>query len=457
MQLRQAIIAICALIWAACCSATGPRVALIIGNSNYASARLKLNNPVNDATAMQQALRSAGFETILKLNVNRRDFYRAVDEFSARIGRDPHAVGLFYYAGHGVQADGTNYLIPVDAEIDSDADLQPNAYDVSKVLAAMKQAQNDMNIVILDACRDNPLPRTRGVDRGLARMDAPTGTFIAYAAAPGQVAHDGASGTNGVFTGELIKAITLANVPLEQMFKKVIAGVRADTHGAQQPWSEASIQGEFYFHESAVSGAVPGAGGTPPAAAAVHVPTATELDESYWQAIKDSKDQADFASYSKNFPKGMHLAEAGLMARRLSHEATPHAAVSRDTAQPPPAAASRAQLVPGGPYPAWGTSSLFPGVIGSGTIVVNNDGTLEAYNSLGDGGRVTLDLSDPEHVTGTELVHLGGSGANQRHYPDGSTSTQVTIRARLANGVLIGTYSDKFQTGQLNWNVAPGK
>ena len=117
MQLRHAIFTVCALMWAAWGCAASPRVALIIGNSNYASARLKLNNPANDATAMQQALRSAGFETILKLNVNRRDFYRAVDEFSARIGRDPHAVGLFYYAGHGVQADGTNYLSPVDAEI----------------------------------------------------------------------------------------------------------------------------------------------------------------------------------------------------------------------------------------------------------------------------------------------------------------------------------------------------
>ena len=449
MQLRHAMLAIGALMWAACCCAASPRVALIIGNSNYASAHLKLNNPANDATAMQQALRSAGFETILKLNVNRRDFYRAVDEFSVRIGRDPHAVGLFYYAGHGVQADGTNYLIPVDAEIESDADLQPNAYDVSKVLMAMKQAQNDMNIVILDACRDNPLPKTRGVDRGLARMDAPTGTFIAYAAAPGQVAHDGASGSNGVFTGELIKAITLPDVPLEQMFKKVIAGVRADTHGAQQPWSEASIQGEFYFHESGATATAPGA--------AVRLPTAAELDESYWLEIKGSNDPADFTSYAKSFPKGMHLAEAELMARRVAREATAHATALHEPVTAQPAATTRLQMVPGGPYPGWGTSSMFPGVVGPGTIVVNADGTLDAYNALGDGGHVILNISDTDNVTGTEIVHLGGSGPNQRRYPDGSTSTPVTIRARLVHGVLVGTYQDKFQNGQLNWNVAPGK
>jgi uncharacterized caspase-like protein len=126
-------------------------------------------------------------------------------------------------------------------------------------LRTMQGAQNEMNIVVLDACRDNPLPKTRGIERGLRRMEAPSGTFIAYAAAPGQVAQDGANGTNGVFTGELLKAMAEPGVPLEQLFKKVIAGVKADTKGQQQPWSEASIQGDFYFH-APVGAAAP----TPP-------------------------------------------------------------------------------------------------------------------------------------------------------------------------------------------------
>jgi uncharacterized caspase-like protein len=147
-----------------------------------------------------------------------------------------------------VQADGVNYLIPVDADIQSSADLEANAFDVSRVLRAMQAAQNEMNIVILDACRDNPLRRTRSTARGLARLDAPSGTFIAYAAAPGQSAEDGLLGTHGVFTGELLKAMALPNLPLEQMFKKVITGVRGATRGGQTPWFEASIQGDFYFH-----------------------------------------------------------------------------------------------------------------------------------------------------------------------------------------------------------------
>jgi uncharacterized caspase-like protein len=286
------------------------RVALIIGNSNYARPGLRLANPANDAASMQHALQSAGFETIVRLNAKRLDFYRAVDEFTAKIARDPHAVGLFYYAGHGVQAEGTNYLIPVDAEIESDADLEASAFEVGRVLRAMKAAQNDMNIVILDACRDNPLPKTRGIERGLARMDAPSGTFIAYAAAPDQAAQDGLLGANGVFTGEFVKAMAESGVPLEQMFKKVIAGVKADTHGKQQPWSEASIQGDFYFHAALVK----------PEAAAQPSLDPRQVELAFWESIKDSKNAADFRAYLKKYPRG-EFADLAANRARLSSPA----------------------------------------------------------------------------------------------------------------------------------------
>jgi len=247
MRLQVALAAL-SVMSAAVPALAETRVALIVGNGSYDKSALKLVNPANDAAAMQRALQSAGFQTIVRLNAKRIDFYRAVDQFGALLGGDPHAVGLFYYAGHGVQAGGTNYLIPVDADIQSEADLEAGAFDVDRVLRAMRDAQNDLNIVILDACRDNPLPRTRGIERGLARMNAPNGTFIAYAAAPDQTAEDGSIGANGIFTGEFIKAMAEPGVPLEQMFKRVIAGVKTDTHGRQQPWSEASVQGDFFFH-----------------------------------------------------------------------------------------------------------------------------------------------------------------------------------------------------------------
>jgi uncharacterized caspase-like protein len=298
------------------------RVALIIGNSNYSMPGLRLANPGNDAATMQRALQRAGFETIVKLNAKRIDFYRAVDEFTAKIARDPHAVGLFYYAGHGVQAEGTNYLIPVDAEIESDADLEASAFEVGRVLRAMKAAHNEMNIVVLDACRDNPLPRTRGIERGLARMDAPSGTFIAYAAAPDQTAQDGRTAANGVFTAEFVKAMAESGMPLEQMFKKVIAGVKADTHGRQQPWSEASIQGDFYFHAAAAPVEAPPQPGLDP----------RQVELAYWESIKDSKNAADFRAYLKKYPRG-EFADLAANRARVSAPALP----STTTASAPPA------------------------------------------------------------------------------------------------------------------------
>jgi hypothetical protein len=305
VRLPIGLLTVLTLLSAAHAVAAETRIALIIGNSDYVNPNLRLTNPANDAAAMQRALQAAGFVTIVRLNARRLDFYRAVDEFTAKIGRDQHAVGLFYYAGHGVQAEGTNYLIPVDADIQAEADLEANAFDAGRVLRAMKAAQNEMNIVILDACRDNPLPKTRGIERGLARMDAPSGTFIAYAAAPGQSAQDGASGTNGVFTGELVKAMAEPGVPLEQMFKKVIAGVKADTHGGQQPWSEASIQGDFYFHAAVA---------TPPPGSSAVDPKQFEL--MYWESIKDSKNVADFRAYLSKYPQGEF---SGLASNRVDY------------------------------------------------------------------------------------------------------------------------------------------
>ena len=320
------------------------RIALIIGNSDYAIADLRLPNPVNDAGAMERALKDAGFETILIRNAKRQDIYRKVEEFSAKIARDPNAVGLFYYAGHGVQVDGVNYLIPVDAEIESDADLDANAYDAGKVLRAMKAAQNQMNIVILDACRDNPLPKARGVTRGLAKMDAPGGTFIAYAAAPGQEARDGAKGTNGVFTGELVKAISEPGVPLEQMFKKVISGVMADTQGKQEPWSEASIRGEFYFHKTVTPGPTATA---PVTAAPMPGLDPRQLELTFWESIKDSRDVADFHAYLQQFPKGVFASLATNRMKLLESAPSPTPQPVAALAAPKPATPSASSRQPG--------------------------------------------------------------------------------------------------------------
>jgi uncharacterized caspase-like protein len=174
-------------------SSTGSekRVALVIGNSRYESAPLR--NPVNDANLVAATLREIGFDVISRTDVNLREMQLAVREFSRKIQNG--SVGLFYYAGHGMQSGGRNFLIPVSAQIEVEGDVVLEALDLNSVLEQMGMAQNRLNIVILDACRNNPFTRSfRSGAQGLAQVNAPAGTFIAYATAPGQTASDGKGG-----------------------------------------------------------------------------------------------------------------------------------------------------------------------------------------------------------------------------------------------------------------------
>jgi uncharacterized caspase-like protein len=408
------------------------RVALIIGNSTYEKPDMRLPNPANDAAAIARVLKADGFETIVKLNVKRSEFYHAVDEFGSKISRDPHAVGLFYYAGHAVQADGVNYLIPVDADIQAQTDLEPNAFDVSRVLRSMKGAQNEMNIIILDACRNNPLPKTRGMDRGLARMEAPSGTFIAYAAGPGQTAQDGAPGTNGVFTGEVIKAMSEPGLQVEQVFKKVIVGVKADTKGAQTPWMETSLQGDFYFlpktaGAAATTGAAAAAAAATPNApsAGLHVDNASELEQAYWDRIKDSADPADFKDYKTQYPNGAHAAEAALLMRKLNRTTASNAANTTPAAPQAPAAATRAvtSTPPVSTPPAGAARSpVEPGVQGMWTMKVPSpQGISTCYWDVKSSGSYTAWC-----VGAAPLSHAGTVSVADGRWTLNATTTNYT-------------------------------
>jgi len=209
------------------------RVALVIGNDTYPQLHDQLANASADARGVAGLLEKNGFDVTVKTNVKRRELYQLIDAFGAKIMASPDTVGLFYYAGHGIQANGKNYLIPIDADLVSEADLEPETVDVGKVLRAMQEARNRVNIVLLDACRNNPLPKGRSLTRGLAKMDAPNGTFIGYAAAPGQTAMDGPPGGNGMFTGKLLKQIAERGLSIEEAFKRTIAEVRQNTHDRQ--------------------------------------------------------------------------------------------------------------------------------------------------------------------------------------------------------------------------------
>ncbi len=251
------------------------RYALVIGNSAYKDKPLK--NPANDARDMGRALQRLGFDVQLKTDVSLRDMEEAIREFGVRLKRG--GVGLFYYAGHGVQVQGVNYLVPVGAKISSESDAKFECVDAGRVLGKMEDAGNELNIVILDACRNNPFARSfRSVDQGLARMDAPTGSIVAYATAPNSVASDG-KGANGMYTKYLLENMNTPGIPIEEVFKRVRIGVMGETSKKQVPWESSSIAGYFYL------------AGTPPQGANVKAQLAAAQSATVQQVTAEQRQQ----------------------------------------------------------------------------------------------------------------------------------------------------------------------
>ena len=294
----------------------GKRVALVIGNGAYTSAP-PLKNPPNDARDMAATLRALGFDVTNGINVNQRDMKRLIREFGQKLKTG--GSGLFYYAGHGVQSKGRNYLIPVDAEISSETDVEDQAVDLNLVLGLMDEAGNGLNIVILDACRNNPFARSfRSAGSGLAQVDAPTGTLIAYATSPGRVASDG-QGRNGLYTSELLRQMRVPGIGVEEMFKAVRASVKTTTKDQQTPWESSSLVGAFCFAGGCGNtSATNNASGTNSSAISQVDPAAIEL--SYWETIKNSTSPDDFKAYLEKYPDGQF---ASLARNRIKSLETP--------------------------------------------------------------------------------------------------------------------------------------
>jgi uncharacterized caspase-like protein len=242
------------------------RIALVIGNSAYKSAPLK--NPAKDARDMAALLKSLGFAVTLKVDAGQKEMEEAVRQFGLDLRQG--GVGLFYFAGHGLQVAGSNYLVPVDAKIQSESDVRFECVDAGRVLGKMEDAGNTLNIVVLDACRNNPFSRGfRSAERGLAEMRAPTGSLIAYATAPGSVASDG-SGDNGIYTKHLLQTMRTPGLPITDVFMRVRMGVVAETGKKQVPWESSSLTGYFYLSGEGKPGQAPApAIATPPPPAPV--------------------------------------------------------------------------------------------------------------------------------------------------------------------------------------------
>ena len=283
-----------------------PRIALVIGNGAYRESPLR--NPVNDVRAMAQRFRELGFTVLAHENATKKTMEAAIIEFGRRLAEG--GAGAFYYAGHGLQVRGRNYLVPVDADIDDEASVRVAAVDVELLLEQLAEARNRVNIVILDACRNNPFERRmRGASRGLAAVDAARGTLVAYATAPGSVAADG-DGKNGLYTEELLQALREPSLKIEEVFKRVRINVARRSKGAQTPWESSSLTGDLVLN---VTVNVTTAAVAPP-------PVSSDREALFWMSIKDGTDPAGFEAYLKQYPEGTF---AALARQRLAGVSSP--------------------------------------------------------------------------------------------------------------------------------------
>lgn len=317
------------------------RLALVIGNAAY--DRNPLENPINDARAMAEALGKLGFKVRKLENASLRQMDEAVRAFGDDLAQG--GAGLFFYAGHGMQVKGSNYLIPI-GELPKDEDDVPyKAFNADMLLDRMETAGNPINIVILDACRDNPFVKrkSRSTAGGLAQMNAGKGTLIAFATAPGKTASDG-SGNNGLFTEHFLRTVKQPGLKVEDVFKRVRAGVEKESGGAQIPWENTSLTGDFYF--------IPPAPGQQ---AAMQTTDEATIELEYWNSVKASSDPADLAAYLKKYPKGRFADLADNRLRSLGgggKAATPAA-----TTQPATQVASYQPAKPA--TAAWTTGKTF--------------------------------------------------------------------------------------------------
>jgi hypothetical protein len=279
------------------------RVALVVGNAAYKHSS-PLRNPVRDANAMATALQEFGFEVIKVENADRGRMATALIQFGRKLKAD--GVALFFYAGHGIQVAGANYLIPVEADITEEAAASMLGVDLQQVLRVMENAGSRLSMVFLDACRDNPFERAfrSGGARGLAAVDAPRGTLLAYATAPGKTAADG-DGANGLFTAELLKAMSRPGLTIDEVLKEAGAGVEKASGNKQVPWINSSYRGKFYFF---VNVTTEPAGLTP----------ASNNEALFWSSIKDSSDGAEFDAYLKQYPNGAFAALAKARLDRIA-------------------------------------------------------------------------------------------------------------------------------------------
>jgi formylglycine-generating enzyme required for sulfatase activity len=404
------------------------RVALVIGNGAYADSPLE--NPLKDARGLAAALRELGFDVLAGENAKRDQMLQLLRSFGERLRGG--GVGLFYFAGHGVQVNGVNYLIPIGADIKDEPDVSDQSVSVEAVLNRMEAADNRVNLVILDACRDNPFRSFRRLQsRGLAHVQAPSGTLIAYATQPGNTAADGKGRPNSPYTTSLLQHIRTPGLKIEDFFKRVRVSVEDLTARKQTPWEHSSLRGDFYFAapKPEPGGSVPVYGG----------------EQAYWRAIEESSEAQDFRDYLKQYPNGIYVAAARVKLRRLEAAGTAATVTppnNTNAASPKPTSTAVYAKVAGPPVPlvkmsfttakvdAHGNMTKFPGQPVNGFV-----------EELGNGVKL-------------EMVELP-AGTFDMGSP--STEAQRKDNEMLRRGVRVNAfYMGKYEVTQAQWKAVMG-
>jgi len=368
-----------------------PRLALVIGNQAYRTGAL--TNPDNDARDMAAALEQFGFQVTLGIDLSQQRMEETIEKFLGKV--NPGVVVVFYYSGHGIQVQDQNYLVPIDFQAATAVDAKYHSYPVNQLLDRLQEQGAALQIVILDACRNNPFRSVRSVGGGLAAMDTGKGTYIAFATAPGRTADDNPDGRNGLFTGELLAELKRGDGTLDQVFNRVRARVTERSGGGQTPWSVSSVVGDYYFRPPATM-AMP----SPGAANAASSDSQLEAEVELWKSIESSGQGTLFEDYLRQYPDGRFASVAKARIQELKASSAPANSAnlpSTSVAPVPREAVSASAAGPGWKnysYPADGFSADFPIAPGVKAMSVPTDaGNVEMRQYLAEDSATTLLIS----------------------------------------------------------------
>ncbi|MGJ5046611.1 caspase family protein [Bradyrhizobium oligotrophicum] len=300
-----------------------PRVALVIGNASYQNAP-PLETPDNDAHAVAKLLNSAGFEVITATDLTQNEMLKVVEDFSSRVAaHGPNTVAMVYYAGHGVQLAGENYLIPIDARISAPSDLTTGTIRLVDLMATLDAIPSRMRIVVLDACRNNPFPAINDAGRGLAIVDAPNGSILGYSTSPGAEALDG-RGEHSPYAQAFLNLARQPNLPIEQLFKRIRLQVNQTTDGRQTPWESSSLTGDFTFFGDTLVAAARSAENAPVIQMAADLPSRS-VRQAYDYVLSENRPQY-YREFIAMYPRDpladrIRALLAGLVQAAAWHEA----------------------------------------------------------------------------------------------------------------------------------------